>query len=404
MVTDIAGSTAQAQSNEKAALDLVEIQRGLARPLLATHHGKKIKDTGDGLLLSFPDALDAVEFGVSLLRKAGQHNMEEGARSLLIRIGVNLGDAERKGKDILGDAVNVAFRLEPFAKPGGMCISSQVYDAVFNKVKYKFEKLEGLRPKGIQEPMDAYQVVLPWEEHVSGPNQSSAARLESVRPRLHLRYVDDFLGQNGWTSQRLVGTFLRIDKDVVQDLSAEDEGTVAQWAPRVRIYPDFYRVVLDQQGEIVAYWHFVPLNERDYLKAEAGKLRERDIDWNMVCPMNTKGDYRLYFVAIMVTNTWQASSAFDLLFDSFLQDVTEYASDGKMIRAVCTNALNSTGVRMCRYLGLHRRGPHVNRGMIYSGTVSEIARAFRRKRYRELFRLYGTEQKSQKLRASTRKF
>ncbi len=162
MFTDIEGYTSLTQSNEAGALHLLQEQERLVRPLLATHRGRKVKSLGDGLLVEFPDALDAVECAVDLQRQVQERNTRDAARPLRLRIGIHLGDIQRRGTDILGDAVNIASRVQALAEPGSVCFSAQVYDQVRNKVPYQLEKLGPRTLKGVHEPVDLYRVVLPW--------------------------------------------------------------------------------------------------------------------------------------------------------------------------------------------------------------------------------------------------
>ncbi len=171
--TDIAGYTSLAQSDEAGALRLLQEQERLIRPLLEIHRGRKVKSMGDGLLIEFHNALDAVECAVDLQRQVHERNTREEERPLRLRVGIHLGDVQRKGSDILGDAVNIASRVEPLADPGGVCLSEPVYVQVHNKVPYQLEKLGSKNLKGVQEPMDVYRVVLPWagSESVVKPPQ-----------------------------------------------------------------------------------------------------------------------------------------------------------------------------------------------------------------------------------------
>jgi adenylate cyclase len=164
MFTDIAGYTAMTQADEKGALRLLHDQERLLRPLLEKHRGRRVKSMGDGLLLEFPNALDAIECGVEFQRLAHEHNAAPDARPINVRIGIHLGDVQREGTDILGDSVNIASRIEPLAEPGGVCLSAQVFDQVHNKVACPLEKLGSKTLKGVREPIDVYRVVLPWGE------------------------------------------------------------------------------------------------------------------------------------------------------------------------------------------------------------------------------------------------
>jgi len=162
MFTDTVGYTASTQANEGRTLEMLRQQADLLRPLLALHQGREIKSTGDGFLVEFDSALKAVQCAVNIQRRIYERNSEGGQAPIRIRIGVHLGDVVQNGTDILGDAVNIAARIEPLAEPGGVCVSSAVYDQVRTKVPDKFEKIHSTAMKGIQVPMDVYRVVFPW--------------------------------------------------------------------------------------------------------------------------------------------------------------------------------------------------------------------------------------------------
>lgn len=162
MFTDIAGYTSLAQSDEAEALRLLQEQERLIRPVLEAHRGRKVKSMGDGLLFEFPDVLDAVECGVELQRRVHERNAQKDSSPLRIRVGIHLGDVQRRGTDILGDAVNIASRIEPLAEPGGVCLSEHVVAQVRTKVAYQLENLGPKSLKGVREPLAVYKVVLPW--------------------------------------------------------------------------------------------------------------------------------------------------------------------------------------------------------------------------------------------------
>lgn len=162
MFTDLEGYASLTHVDEAGALaDLQELER-LVAPVLAVHHGRKVKSMGDGLLIEFPNARDAVEGAVDLQRSVHEHNVRKGTDRLRLRVGIHVGDVERRGRDILGDAVNIASRIEPLAEPGGVSLSAQVYDQVRNRVPYQIEGVGPQQLKGIHEPVDVYRVVLPW--------------------------------------------------------------------------------------------------------------------------------------------------------------------------------------------------------------------------------------------------
>ena len=168
MFTDIVGYTALSQRNEKLALQLLEGHRSLMRHVFARHKGREVKTTGDGFLIQFESALDAVECAVEMQKAV--HNQTDGsAEKLEMKVGIHVGDVVQSESDVHGDAVNIASRIEPLAKGGEICISQQVYDQVRNKVPFKLVKLERHELKNVTVPIDVYRVEMPWEEGKAAP-------------------------------------------------------------------------------------------------------------------------------------------------------------------------------------------------------------------------------------------
>jgi len=165
MFTDIVGFTKAVQENESSALVALDEHRTLLRPIFASHGGREIKTVGDAFLIEFPSALDATLCAIAVQGMLHDRRMARGDR-FQHRIGIHVGDVLEKGGDILGDAVNIASRIEPLAEPGGICISEQVYDHVRNKVPYPMTRMPPQQLKNVNMPIDAYKVVMQWEESV----------------------------------------------------------------------------------------------------------------------------------------------------------------------------------------------------------------------------------------------
>jgi adenylate cyclase len=162
MFTDTVGYTASTHTDEARTLESLREQEDLVRPLISIHHGREIKSTGDGFLVEFDSALKATHCAVDIQRRIYERNAEGALAPIQIRIGIHLGDVVQRGTDILGDAVNIAARIEPVAEPGGICLSGAVREQVWNKITDKLEKLPPTALKGLPVPMDIYRVVLPW--------------------------------------------------------------------------------------------------------------------------------------------------------------------------------------------------------------------------------------------------
>ncbi len=181
MFTDTVGYTASTQANEGRSLDQLRQQGELLRPVVALHQGREVKSTGDGFLVEFDSALKAVQCAVNIQRRIHERNSEGGQKHISIRIGVHLGDVVQSGTDILGDAVNIAARIEPLAQPGGVCVSGAVYEQVRTKVTDKFEKLEPRAMKGVALPLDVYRVLPSWEGNGGNPVEDTSYLTDKTR-------------------------------------------------------------------------------------------------------------------------------------------------------------------------------------------------------------------------------
>ena len=118
--TDIVGFTKLSSENEPAALALLDSQRKLLKPVVDEYSGEWLKEIGDGLLLSFSTNRDAVDCAIAIQKASDK---EEG---LNLRIGIHQGEVVFQGNDVVGDDVNIASRIEPFAAEGGIAISGRV--------------------------------------------------------------------------------------------------------------------------------------------------------------------------------------------------------------------------------------------------------------------------------------
>jgi len=165
MFTDMVSYSALTQRNEATALKVLEEHRQLLRPLFCKHQGREIKTVGDAFLVEFASTLEAIRCAAGIQEILKDYNgLADQSFKIQIRIGLHLGDVVYRENDVFGDGVNIASRIEPLAKPGGICLSQQVYDQVHNKFAGKFIRLGAVNLKNIQAPLNIYRLVLPWEK------------------------------------------------------------------------------------------------------------------------------------------------------------------------------------------------------------------------------------------------
>ena len=140
LAADVAGYSRLMGADEQGTLERLKAhRRQLIDPKIGEHHGRIVKTTGDGLLLEFASVVDAVRCAVEVQREMAERNADVPPdHRLELRMGINVGDIVKDGRDIYGDGVNVAARLEALAEPGGICVSRVVRDQVRDKLDFSF--------------------------------------------------------------------------------------------------------------------------------------------------------------------------------------------------------------------------------------------------------------------------
>ncbi|HEV2548751.1 MAG TPA: adenylate/guanylate cyclase domain-containing protein [Stellaceae bacterium] len=170
--SDLAGYSRLMGEDESGTLaGLKEARRKIVDPRIAKHGGRIVKTTGDGLLLEFASAVDAVRSVIETQVAMAAFNADRPKeRRIEFRIGVNVGDIIIDDDDIFGDGVNVAARLQEIAKPGGICLSDFVHQEVRGRIEAEFDDLGELIVKNIARPVRA------WAVRIAGPAASTTER------------------------------------------------------------------------------------------------------------------------------------------------------------------------------------------------------------------------------------
>jgi class 3 adenylate cyclase len=150
--SDIVGYSAIMQESETDAVEKVNRFRQVIENKTPFFNGRIIQYYGDGCLLLFNSAVDAV----ALAKDMQSEFCEE--PHLPVRIGIHIGDVLIKDGNVFGDAVNIAARIQALAPPGGILISEAVQKNIANKQNISREYLKTEIPKNIKEPIRIYTV------------------------------------------------------------------------------------------------------------------------------------------------------------------------------------------------------------------------------------------------------
>ena len=217
MSADVVGYSRLMGADEVGTLSRLNVlRRELIDPAIAAHSGRIVKLMGDGALVEFASAVDAVTCAIQIQRQLRERDTG-GTDPIRFRIGINVGDIIIKGDDILGDGVNIAARVEGIAEPGGICISNAAYDQVRDKLKESFVDLGEQALKNIARPVRVYQLdVAPKATTVSKPPLPMSAQPDKTSIA-----VLAFNNMSGDPEQEYFSD--GISEDIITDLSKLSE-------------------------------------------------------------------------------------------------------------------------------------------------------------------------------------
>ena len=152
--TDAVGSSSQTAKDEDKSLSMLMADLDFIRNEAGVRGGSVLKNTGDGLLISFKSAVDAVECALAIQKSFQSRPKGNGFQH---KIGVHIGDVIKKSGDIYGAGVNTASRLVDQCAPGGICLSSTLYELTKQKSEIGQLKLKDFLLQNTEPPILAYR-------------------------------------------------------------------------------------------------------------------------------------------------------------------------------------------------------------------------------------------------------
>jgi adenylate cyclase len=190
LAADVAGYSRLMSGDEEGTLArLKAVRKDLVDPTIASHRGRIVKTTGDGMLVEFASAVDAVRGAVEIQNgMADQNASVPQDERIEFRIGIHVGDIIIDDNDIFGDGVNIAARLEGIAEPGGICLSDDAQRQIRGKIGIVFSDMGPQSLKNIAEPMRAWCLLLngnaPSTAPVNPPPELAATLVNSDKPSI----------------------------------------------------------------------------------------------------------------------------------------------------------------------------------------------------------------------------
>jgi adenylate cyclase len=218
LLADVAGySRLMGVDEEGTHVQFADFVKGLIEPNIAGNHGRLVRTVGDGFLVEFDSAVDAVRCGIEIQRGLADRNASAAPdRRIRLRIGINIGDVIVDDHDIYGNSVNIAARLEGVAEPGEVYVTQGVRDQLQGQPNLVLEDRGERRVKNIARPIRVYRVKQVNEKVLPQGMLARARRLFQTQLVLHWRGVGLMaIGLAGTAALTVAALPIRLDYAVM---------------------------------------------------------------------------------------------------------------------------------------------------------------------------------------------
>jgi adenylate cyclase len=193
LCADVSGYSRLMEADEAGTLETLRRYRTAMAGLVERHDGRIVNTWGDAVIAEFASVVEAVQCAVEIQQEISNQEPDPShGHRMRFRIGINLGDVMVDGSDIYGDGVNIASRLQELAEPGGIVVSSSVYDQVYNKLSVGFDCLGQQQMKNVA-PVVSYRVAMAGggegrqREAMATPQAGAPGRRETPQPSTGLQ-------------------------------------------------------------------------------------------------------------------------------------------------------------------------------------------------------------------------
>lgn len=260
LFTDLKGFTAIfGQLGDADGLLAVQRSESLIRPIVSSHSGTVIKTIGDAVMAHFPAANEAVRAAMAIQHAVVEHNVGvPPEKQIALRMGINVGKGYVKGRDIFGQVVNIAAKVQSAAEAGQILASQVTVQALEPELAKRAEESDPLKVPGLAEPVKTYQIL--WKEEIGAATGRPAVGVMEDRADPHPSVT--MVGENPFTQRILgsenieitsfpfrVGRDPRVEKRVPEKLAEND--LYLEDVPPFRLSREHFQIEREERGYLV---------------------------------------------------------------------------------------------------------------------------------------------------------